>query len=344
MRSVWIPRIGPPKVLEIREVPDVHAGPGEVRIRVAASGVNFADVMARMGLYPDAPKLPCVVGYEVSGTIDEVGAGVSLDVAHPAPRAGDQVITPTRFNGYADLVVVPAAQVVPLPDGMSFTEGAAIPVNYLTAILMLEVLGNVRRGDRVLIHGAAGGVGLAAVQLCRIYGAEIIGTASASKHAALRAAGVAHTIDYRTQDFVAETRRCTGGRGVDVILDPIGGENLRKSYQALAPLGRLVAFGVSSMAPATSRRLLPALWQLARMPRFGFVRLMNDNHGVLGFNLGHLWGEMDRLRAYLVKILDYYREGQVRPTVAKTFPLSDAAAAHAFIQGRENIGKVVLIP
>jgi NADPH:quinone reductase-like Zn-dependent oxidoreductase len=202
----------------------------------------------------------------------------------------------------------------------------------------------VRRGDRVLIHGAAGGVGLAAVQLCRIYGAEIVGTASASKHAALRAAGVAHTIDYRTQDFVAETKRCTGGKGVDVVLDSIGGENLRKSYQVLAPLGRLVAFGVSSLAPATSRRVLPALWQLARMPRFGFVRLMNENHGVAGFNLGHLWDEMDRLRAYLVKVLDYYRDGHLRPTVAKAFPLAEAGAAHAFIQGRANVGKVVLIP
>ncbi len=338
MRSVWIPRIGPPEVLELRETPDPHPGPGEVRIRVAASGVNFADVMARMGLYPDAPKLPCVVGYEVAGTIDEVGAGVS------GVAAADRVIAPTRFKGYADLVVVPQAYVVPLPAGMRVEEGAAIPVNYLTAILMLEVLGNVRRGDRVLIHGAGGGVGLAAVQLCRIYGAEIIGTASATKHAALRAAGVTHTIDYRTQDFVAETKRVTGGKGADVILDPIGGENLRQSYRALAPLGRLVAYGVSSMAPSTSRRILPALWQLARMPRFGFVRLMNDNHGVLGFNLGHLWDEMERLRGYLLKVLDYARDGQVRPTVAKTFPLAEAAAAHAFMQARENVGKVVLLP
>ncbi len=182
------------------------------------------------------------------------------------------------------------------------------------------------------------------MQLCRIYEAEIIGTASASKHAALKAAGVAHTIDYGTQDFVAETKRVTGGRGADVILDSIGGENLRKSYRALAPLGRLVAFGVSSLAPGTSRRILPALWQLARMPRFGFVGLMNGNHGVLGFNLGHLWGEMDRLRPYLLKVLDYYREGRIKPTVAKTFPLADAGAAHAFLQSRANVGKVLLIP
>jgi NADPH:quinone reductase-like Zn-dependent oxidoreductase len=284
MRSVWIPRIGPPEVLELRELPDVHAGSGEVRVRVAASGVNFADVMARMGLYPDAPKLPCVVGYEVAGTVDEIGAGVT-DVA-----LGDPVIAPTRFHGYADLVVVPARQTAPLPDGMSFVEGAAIPVNYLTAILMLEVLANVRRGDTVLVHGAGGGVGVAAVQLCRIYGAEVIGTASAAKHEALRTAGVAHCIDYRTQDFVAETLRLTGGRGVDVVLDPIGGANLRKSYRTLAPLGRLVAYGVSSMAPSTSRRVLTAAWQLLQMPRFGFVRLMNENHGVLGFNLGHTSG------------------------------------------------------
>jgi NADPH:quinone reductase-like Zn-dependent oxidoreductase len=338
MRSIWIPRFGAPDVLELREVPDVHAGPGEVRVRVAASGVNFADVMARMGLYPDAPKPPCVVGYEVAGTVDEVGAGVTT------AAVGDRVIAPTRFNGYADLVVVPAAQAVPLPEGMTVEEGAAIPVNYLTAILMLEVLGNVRAGDRVLIHGAAGGVGLAAVQLCRIYGAEIIGTASAAKHAALRAAGVAHTIDYRTQDFVAETKRATGGRGADVILDSIGGENLRQSYRALAPLGRLVAFGVSSLAPAKSRRVLPALWQLARMPRFGFVKLMNENHGVLGFNLGHLWDEMPRLRTYLLKVLDHWRAGAVRPTIARTFPLTEAAGAHTFLQDRANVGKVLLIP
>ena len=338
MRSVWIPRIGPPEVLELRELPDVVAGPGEVRIRVAASGVNFADVMARMGLYPDAPKLPCVVGYEVAGTVDQVGPGVT-DVA-----TGDRVITPTRFNGYADLVVVPAGQTAPLPDGMTFEEGAAVPVNYLTAILMLEVLANVRRGDTVLVHGAGGGVGLAAVQLCRIYGAEVIGTASRGKHEALRAAGVAHAIDYRTQDFESETRRLTGGRGVDVVLDPIGGENLRKSYRTLAPLGRLVAYGVSSMAPTTSRRVHTALWQLLRMPRFGFVRLMNENHGVLGFNLGHLWDETARLRTYLAKVLDYYRAGQVRPVVARTFPLAEAAAAHAFMQARENVGKIVLLP
>lgn len=338
MQQIWIPRHGDPDVLELREAPDPVPGPGQVRVRVHAAGVNFADVMARMGLYPDAPKLPCVVGYEVAGTVDEVGAGVS------GLAAGDRVLAPTRFKGYTELVVVPEAQAAALPPGLSFEEGAALPVNYLTAILMLEVLGNVRAGDRVLIHGAGGGVGLAAVQLCRIYGAEIIGTASPAKHAALRAAGVAHVIDYGTQDFVAETKRVTGGRGADVVLDPIGGAHLRRSYRALGPLGRLVAYGVSSLAPATSRRILPALWQLARMPRFGLVRLMNENRGVLGFNLGHLWEERELLRTYLEKVLGYASDGRVRPTIAKAFPLADAAAAHAYLQARANVGKVLLIP
>jgi NADPH:quinone reductase-like Zn-dependent oxidoreductase len=336
MRSVWIPRIGPPEVLEVREAPDPHAGAGDVRVRVAASGVNFADCMARMGLYPDAPKLPAVVGYEIAGTVDEVGTGAS------GFAVGDHVIATTRFGGYADVVAVPAGQVVPLPLGMTFAEGAAIPVNYLTAILMLEHFAGVRRGDRVLVHGAAGGVGIAAVQLCRMHGAEVIGTASASKHAALREAGVAHTIDYRTADFEAEVRRITGGHGVDIVLDPIGGENLRKSYRALAPLGRLVAFGFSAAAPGTSRQVVTAVWQLLRMPRFSPVRLMNDNRGALGFNLGHLWGEIDLLRTYLQKLIAYYQDGHIRPVVSRTFPLEQAAAAHAFIQGRQNVGKVVL--
>jgi NADPH:quinone reductase-like Zn-dependent oxidoreductase len=192
------------------------------------------------------------------------------------------------------------------------------------------------------VHGAAGGVGLAAVQLCRIHGAEVIGTASVSKHAALRAAGVAHAIDYRTGDFEAETLRVTGGRGVDIVLDPIGGENLRKSYRVLAPLGRLVAFGFSAAARGTSRNVTAAMWQFLRMPRFSPLRLMDDNRAVMGVNLGHLWGEAALLRAQLERLLEYYRAGTIRPTVGRTFPLAEAAAAHAFIQNRQNVGKVVL--
>ncbi|MFN7134733.1 MAG: alcohol dehydrogenase catalytic domain-containing protein, partial [Myxococcales bacterium] len=185
MRQVWIPKIGGPEVLEVREAADPVPGHGQVRIRVAAAGVNFADVLARMGLYPDAPRLPTVVGYEVAGTIDAVGDGVQ------GLTPGMRVLSLTRFGGYSDTVLVPAIQVAPLADALSFEKAAAIPVTYLTAWLMLIHLGNLRRGERVLIHAAAGGVGQAAVQLAKWRGAEIFGTASAGKHARLREAGVA---------------------------------------------------------------------------------------------------------------------------------------------------------
>jgi NADPH:quinone reductase-like Zn-dependent oxidoreductase len=279
-----------------------------------------------------------VVGYEVAGVVDELGSGVS------GVAVGDRLIALTRFGGYADVVVVPAGQTVPLPEGMSFEEGAGLPVNYLTAILMLEHFANVQRGDRVLVHGVAGGVGLAAIQLCRVHGAEVIGTASASKHATLRELGVTATIDYRTSDFESETMRITGGRGVDIVLDPIGGENLRKSYRVLAPLGRLVAFGFSAAAQGTTRKVVTALWQLVRMPRFSPVTLMNDNRAVIGVNLGHLWGETAMLKAQLGRLLEYHRAGHVRPHIDRSFPLAQTAAAHAFIQDRRNVGKVVLTP
>jgi len=335
MRSIWIPRTGPPEVLEVREGPDPVPGPGEVLIRMRAAGVNFADVMARLGFYADAPPRPCVVGYEVAGTVERLGSGADGELA-----IGRRVVALTRFGGYAEAVAVPAAQVFSLPERMSFEEGAAVPVNYLTAVLMLRHFGNVRAGDRVLVHAAAGGVGMAAIQLCRIAGAEVIGTASASKHAFLREAGVTHTIDYRTQDFAEEVRRLTAGRGVDIVLDATGA--FRKSYRALAPLGRLVCFGFSSAATGMTPSWLAAIPRFVSIPWFHPVRLMNDNKAVIGVNLGHLWDRMDLLRREMLALLGDYEAGRIRPVVGKTFPLTEAAAAHRYIQERKNVGKVVL--
>jgi len=335
VRSVWITRTGPPEVMEVRETPDPAPGPGQALIRVRASGVNFADVMARLGLYPDAPPRPCVVGYEVAGTVEAVGPGVDVDLA-----VGRRVVALTRFGGYAEAIAVPAAQVFPLRDTMPFEEAAAIPVNYLTAVLMLRHFGNVKRGERVLVHAAAGGVGMAAIQLCRIAGAEVIGTASAGKHALLREAGVAHAIDYRTQDFETEVRRLTGGRGVDIVLDATGA--FRKSYRCLAPLGRLVCFGVSGAATGVKPSRLAAVKRLVTLPWFHPIRLMNDNKAVIGVNLGHLWNHIELLRDEMLALLDDWAAGRIRPVVGKTFPLAEAAAAHRYIQERQNVGKVVL--
>ncbi len=339
MRQVWITRVGPPEVLELRNAPDPSPRPGEVRIRVKASGINFADIMARLGLYPDAPKLPAVVGYEVAGDIDAVGEGA-------AGAVGDRVLALTRFGGYADVVCVPAEQVIKLPEGMTYEEGAAIPVNYLTAYQMLIQMGAVKEGERVLIHSAGGGVGLAAIDLCKVYGAEILGTASPSKHGVLRERGVHHLIDYRSQDYEREVKQLTNGRGVHVVLDAMGGEHWKKGYRCLAPTGRLVMFGLSSAATGKSRSLMSLLRTLLRTPFFSFPppKLINDNKALIGVNLGHLWGETTMLVGWLHRILDWYREGKVRPTVGASFALDRAAEAHHYIQDRKNLGKVVLLP
>lgn len=338
MRQVWITRRGGPEVLEVRDAPDPEPRPGEARIRVAASGINFADILARIGLYPDAPPLPAVVGYEVAGTVDRVGAGVS------GLSEGTRAVVTTRFGGYSDLVTVPARQVLPLPDSVTFERAAAIPVNYLTAWLMLVHLGNVRAGDRVLVHAAAGGVGLAAVQIARWRGAEIIGTASASKHERLRAMGVAHAIDYRTADFEKEVWRLTNGRGVEVALDAVGGESFRKSYRSLSKLGRLFVFGMSSAAPTRGRRLLSVLGALLHTPLFHPLSLMSRNRGVLGVNLGHLWDRGELLRGMLEEIVRLVADGTFDPVVDRVFPFDRAAEAHAYIQDRRNFGKVLLTP
>jgi len=338
MKQVWIPRIGEPEVLEVREAPDHEPKAGQVRVRVRASGINFADIMARMGLYPDSPKLPAVVGYEVAGVVDGVGDGVE------GFRDGDRVVCMTRFGGYSDVVCAPQSTVRAIPDSLDFEGAASIPVNYLTAWLMLVRLGHVRRGEKVLVHACAGGVGLAAVQICSHFGAEVIGTASAVKHQRLLDMGVSACIDYRTQDFQEEVQRLTDGRGVDIALDAIGGESFRKSYKSLADLGRLFIFGASSLAPGTKRSWISALTGLSKMGSFKPMQLMSHNKGVYGVNVGHLWHHADELAAMLGQILDLFADGTFKPVVDRSFPFSEAAAAHRFIQERKNFGKVVLTP
>lgn len=335
MRQVVIPRYGPPEVFELRELADPIPGEGEVRIAVRAAGVNFADVLARMGLYPDAPKPPVVVGYEVAGVVDAVGRGVT------APHEGDRVVALTRFGGYADRVVVPASQVFRFPDALSDAEAAAVPVTYVTAALALYRMAAVTSGETVLIHNAGGGLGIAATQLARLRRTTVIGTASAAKHDALRSFGVEHAIDYRHADVAAEVGRLTRGRGVDVVLDPIGGRSFAVSYGLLAPLGRLIMVGVSSIAGEhRSRwRVLRSLWS---MPKYQPLSLINRNRGVFGLNIGHLWEERRYLQSTMGLLLTELGASRLQPIVARTFPLERAADAHRFIQSRANIGKVIL--
>jgi NADPH:quinone reductase-like Zn-dependent oxidoreductase len=343
MRAVVQTGHGGPEVLQVQERPDPPVGPGEVRIAVKAAGINFADTMARVGLYPDAPKPPCVVGYEFGGEVESVGEGVT-DL-----KTGDRVMGGTRFNGHAELVTVPADQALPFPDEWTFEQAAAVPVNYGTAYAALITMGGLREGDRVLIHAAAGGVGISATQIAKSVGAEIFGTASASKHEAIRAQGVDHAIDYHTQDFAEEARRITGGEGLDVIIDATGPTNFRKDYRLLREGGRLVMFGITEASTGTGRSIPKLVSSLARMPLattpwWKSLQAMNENKMVGGLNMLSWWDREQSIDRIIEPLRAMMEAGVFDPVVAEEFPFDRAGDAHRYIAERRNIGKVVLVP
>jgi NADPH:quinone reductase-like Zn-dependent oxidoreductase len=336
MRAVVITKHGGPSVLEVQERPDPELGPGEVRIAVAAAGINFADVMARMGLYADAPKPPCVVGYEVAGTILELGE--DLQGGGQSLNHGQRVVAGTKFGGYASQVVVPASDVVPLPDELTFEQGAAIPVNYATAWAGLIGYGNLQPGERVLIHSAGGGVGIAATQIAKHFGAELYGTCSPSKHARIKELGVDHALDYTQGGWE------NGLPKFDVILDAVGGKSFRHSYSLLRPGGRLVAFGASAVVSGPRRNLVTALRAVARMPRFNMIKQMSESKAVIGLNMLTLWKDRGTLAPWIAPLLGMLGDGTIEPVVAGDFSFEDAGAAQTMITERRNVGKVVLVP
>ncbi len=336
MRQMFIVGNGGPEVLQLRESPDPTPGPSQLRVRVRASGVNFADILARQGLYPDAPKKPCVVGYEFSGVADSVGPGVSPD------WIGREVFGLTRFGGYSDVVVVPENQVFAKPAPLSHEQAAAIPVNYLTAWQLMVIVGSLRADETVLIHNAGGGVGLAAIDIARHLGARSIGTASARKHAFLKERGLTEAIDYTQGDWTPELMRLTGDRGVELILDALGGGHWKKSYKALRHTGRLGMFGISTATESKLPGPLRLLSVVASLPLFNPISLMNDNRAVFGVNMGHLWHEVEKIRVWMGALLQGVEDGWVRPHVDAAFPLEKVGEAQAYIEARRNTGKVVL--
>jgi NADPH:quinone reductase-like Zn-dependent oxidoreductase len=337
MRAAVLPRTGGCDVFEIQDRPEPSIGPGRVIVRVKAAGVNFADLMARQGLYPDAPDLPAVLGYEIAGEVEAVGDDVEQF------KAGDRVAGWCRFGGYAELVATSAGSLVPLPDGWSFAEGASLPVAYATAYAGLIRYGSLHAGERVLIQAAAGGVGIAATQIAKLVGAEVYGTASRGKHDAIRSFGVDHAIDYREVDVVKEVRRIAGEQQpLDLAFDAIGGRSFRKSFALLRPGGRLVCFGASEIQSGERRSPLRALRTLAEMPRYNVVRLMSQSKSVIGLNMLVLWDAKRSLDEYVEPLSGWLEQGDIRPVVASAFALEDGPAAHRYLHERRNVGKVVL--
>jgi NADPH:quinone reductase-like Zn-dependent oxidoreductase len=330
VRAVVITRHGPPEVLQVQERPDPAPGPGEALVDVKAAGINFADVMARVGLYPDAPKPPVVVGYEVAGTVAALGEGVE------GVSVGERVAAPTRFGGYAERAVVPADGVIKLPDHISFEEGAAIPIAYATAWEALIRHGNVQPGERVLIHAAAGGVGIAATHIGKRAGVEIWGTASPGKHAAIRGFGVDHPVDYTHPGWEREVPK------LDLVMDALGGASFRRSYRLLRAGGRLVCFGASGVMSGERRNLIVAARTAVQMPRFNIIKQMSESKTVIGLNVLSLWDEHKSASRWKLPLNELLADGTIQPVVAATFPFERAADAHRFISERRNVGKVVL--
>jgi synaptic vesicle membrane protein VAT-1 len=341
MRALVVGRYGPPEVFELREMPDPQPKAGEVLIRVKSAGVNFADLLQRMGLYPKTPKPPFVPGLEIAGVVEKIAGGGNPAEGQPL-KAGDAVTALTNFNAYAEWAAVPAQQVYRLPAGMKFDEAAAIPVNYLTAYHSMFTMGNLQPGDRILIHGAAGGVGTAAVQLARARGLLVFGTAGRTKQEYLRKSGVDHAIDYEKSDFVQVVRKYAPD-GIEMVMDPIGGKSFSRSCECLGPTGRLVVFGSSArVGPDGKQSWVRSLRARVETPWFNPLKLMGRNIAVIGVHLGRLHSRGALLRSELEEIFSMYSAGTIKPVIGKKFPLAEGAAAHQYIHDRRNIGKVIL--
>jgi len=269
--------------------------------------------------------------------VDALGDGVD------GLELGQRVMAACRFGGYAQLAVANQGAVLPLPDGWSYSEGAATPVTYATAYAGLVRYGGLRAGERVLIQAAAGGVGIAATQVAKLIGAEVYGTASPPKHDAIRGFGVDHPVDYRTHDVVDEVRRISGERQpIDLAFDAIGGRSFRQSFALLRAGGRLVCFGASEVQAGERRSPLRALRVLAQMPRFNPMKLMSQSKSVIGLNMLTLWDEHESLDELVQPLRAWIDEARLRPVVAQEFRLDDGAEAHRYVHERKNIGKVVL--
>lgn len=321
MKAVQIHEFGGPEVLKVEEAPEPKIGSGDVLIQMEAAGVNYADVMLRAGVYP-VKGLPVTPGFEVAGRIIDVGDGVT------EVRVGERVVAMVDFGGQAELVAAPAATVFSLPDSVSAAEAAALPVNYLTALHMLREFGRLVPGESVLIQAAASGVGTAAVQLAKLFGARVFATAGSDDKLALaKDLGADECINYTTQDFPEVVKAKTGGRGADLVLECVGGEVFEKSLLCLAPLGRLITYGVAGGVPATV--LTPLL--------------LFHNVSVIGFHLGRYY-QLKPNREPMHEILRLVVAKKIRPVINTTFPLAEVARAHDHLSQRRTRGKVLLTP
>ncbi|HET9950178.1 MAG TPA: zinc-binding dehydrogenase [Candidatus Eisenbacteria bacterium] len=334
MRAVLLRKPGPPEALTIETLPDPTPGPGEVLISVRAAGVNFADVLARQGLYPEAPKRPFVPGFESAGEVAALGSGVSNF------RVGQHVLAYHLSGGYAEKVVAPAERVFALPDSLSFQTAVVLPLNYGTAYVALYRTGPVEPGMRVFVHAAAGGVGLAALDLGRRAGLEMTGAASTHfKRARLLHAGVLHVVSSKRLRVDRLSSRIYGGPAFDIVLDSVGGKTVRQGLRALRPGGRVVSLGVGSLSGGG---LFGAIRFLLSVPRFTFLDLLQPSVGLHGVNLRRLMEHPALVRTVIEQLLAWTASGEIKPEPGRVMPIEEVAIAHRLLEKRTNVGKIVL--
>jgi NADPH:quinone reductase-like Zn-dependent oxidoreductase len=337
MRAIIIKKKGSSDSLSIEDVPVPDIKPFEVLVKVKAFGLNFADILCRLGLYANAPKIPFIPGFEISGIIEKVGSEVK-DFS-----IGQRVFAGTRFKGYAEYVAVSERNVRLMPEGMTFEEGAGFIVTYLTAYHSIYTVAHLQKGEKILIHSAGGGVGTASIQIAKYIGAEIFATASSNeKLQVARKQGANHLINYSSEDFFEQIIKLTNGYGVDVVLDAVGGRVFKKSYKLLAPMGRYVLYGMSSVV---SPRFNPfkIIKQLLEMPFLYPLNLISKDVSVSGFNLITLTHKIEYLNECIKHLLEMYKNGSIKPVIGKVFKFEEIYQAHKFMQSRESWGKLVVI-
>ncbi|XP_040851751.1 synaptic vesicle membrane protein VAT-1 homolog [Ochotona curzoniae] len=324
--------------LQSRPAAPPAPGPGQLTLRVRACGLNFADLMARQGLYDRLPPPPLTPGMEGAGVVVAVGEGVT------DRKTGDRVMVLNRSGMWQEEVTVPAAQTFLMPEAMTFEEAAALLVNYITAYMILFDFGNLRPGHSVLIHMAAGGVGMAALQLCRtVENVTVFGTASASKHEVLKENGVTHAIDYHTTDYVEEIKKISP-KGVDIVMDPLGGSDTAKGYNLLKPMGKVVTYGMANLLTGPKRNLMALARTWWNQFSVTALQLLQANRAVCGFHLGYLDGEVELVSSVVARLLALYNQGHIKPRIDSVWPFEKVVDAMKQMQEKKNVGKVLLVP
>ena len=336
MKRIEYMKFGGPDVLQVKDFNLGDPADDEVQIKTHFAGINFAEIMTRMGLYPGAPKPPSPIGGEASGVITKLGNKITEH------NIGDKVMVFAPFNSYSSHINVNKQMLMKLPESFTLEQGAAFPVIYMTAYMMMFDLGNLKKDEIFFIQGAGGGVGTAAIQLAKAAGAKIIGTSSGWKHERLKDMGVDFCIDYTKEDVTDKIMEYTDGYGVDLIIDPVGGKQWAESYNLLAPMGKLIVYGNQNLVQGKTRSMLALAKEFLTMPKIKPFEMIGKNKAIMGYHLGRLKGAEHKIKRAMAGIYKMIEAGHVSPVVGKVFSFDEVSQAHDYIQKRKNFGKVLL--